>query len=128
MTHPITIVDRGRGLQLSTSRITVQDLVPYFQDNCADDEIIRWIPVLTAEEIAVVRQYYLDHRAAARRAGPPSGSGREAVRLQRLRFPNRKGPWKSVSSLARRSSINGCKQPLQRMKGQCHDIDKRTCR
>jgi hypothetical protein len=27
----IAIVDRGRGLQLSTSRITVQDLVPYFQ-------------------------------------------------------------------------------------------------
>ena len=64
MTHPITIIDCGRGLQLSTSRITVQDLVPYFQDNCSDAEIIRWIPTLTAEEIAVVRQYYLDHRAA----------------------------------------------------------------
>ena len=63
MTEPITIIDRGRGLQLSTSRITVQDLVPYFQDNCSDDEIIRWIPVLTADEIAVVRQYYADHRA-----------------------------------------------------------------
>jgi uncharacterized protein (DUF433 family) len=64
MAHPITIIDRdrGRGLQ-STSRITVQDLVPYFQDNCSDAEIIRWIPVLTAEEIGVVRQYYFDHRA-----------------------------------------------------------------
>jgi uncharacterized protein (DUF433 family) len=62
MTQSITIVDRGRGLQLSTSRITVQDLIPYFQDNCPDAEIIRWIPVLTAEEIGVVRQYYLDHR------------------------------------------------------------------
>jgi uncharacterized protein (DUF433 family) len=64
MTQPITIIDRGRGPQLSTSRITVQDLVPYFQDGCPDAEIIRWIPVLTAEEIAVVRQYYADHRAA----------------------------------------------------------------
>jgi uncharacterized protein (DUF433 family) len=64
MSQPITIIDRGRGPQLSTSRITVQDLVPYFQEDCPDDEIIRWIPVLTAEEIAVVRQYYLDHRAA----------------------------------------------------------------
>jgi uncharacterized protein (DUF433 family) len=63
MTDPITIVDRGRGLQLSTSRITVQDLVPYFQDGCPDEEIIRWIPILTVEEIAVVRQYYADHRA-----------------------------------------------------------------
>ena len=30
MKPEIQIVDRGRGLQLSTSRITVQDLVPYF--------------------------------------------------------------------------------------------------
>jgi hypothetical protein len=28
----IELVNRGRGLQLSTSRVTVQDLVPYFQD------------------------------------------------------------------------------------------------
>ncbi len=31
MKKTIEIVDRGRGPQLSTSRITVQDLVPYFQ-------------------------------------------------------------------------------------------------
>lgn len=31
MNTDIQIVDRGRGLQLSTSRVTVQDLVPYFQ-------------------------------------------------------------------------------------------------
>jgi len=34
MTAKIQIVDRGRGLQLSTSRITVKDLAPYFQE-CA---------------------------------------------------------------------------------------------
>ena len=62
MSEPITVVDRGRGLQLSTSRITVQDLVPYFQDNCPDEEIMRWIPVLTSEEIAVVRRYYSEHQ------------------------------------------------------------------
>jgi len=61
-TNPIEIVDRGRGLQLSTSRITVQDLVPYFQEGCSPDEIIRWIPTLTHEEIAVVERYYLDHK------------------------------------------------------------------
>jgi len=88
MTETITIIDRGRGPQLSTSRITVQDLVPYFQDDCPDAEIIRWIPILTAEEIAVVRQYYADHRAALdeqdRRIKEETA---EAVRLQRLRFP-----------------------------------------
>jgi hypothetical protein len=62
MNEPITIVDRGRGLQLSASRITLQDLVPYFQKHYADDEIIRWIPSLTSAEIAVVRRYYAEHQ------------------------------------------------------------------
>jgi uncharacterized protein (DUF433 family) len=58
----IEIVDHGRGLQLSTSRVTVQDLVPYFQEDCSCEEIIRWIPTLTAEEIAVALRYYRDHQ------------------------------------------------------------------
>jgi uncharacterized protein (DUF433 family) len=60
----IRIIDRGRGPQLSTSRVTVQDLVPYFQEGCAPEEIIRWIPTLTAEEIAVVERYHREHQAA----------------------------------------------------------------
>ncbi len=62
MTKTIEIVDRGKGPQLSTSRVTVQDLVPYFQEGCSHDEIIRWIPTLTAEEIAIVERYYRDHQ------------------------------------------------------------------
>jgi uncharacterized protein (DUF433 family) len=61
-TQTLQIVDRGRGPQLSTSRVTVQDLVPYFQDGCTYDEIIRWIPTLTAEEIAVAEGYYRAHQ------------------------------------------------------------------
>jgi uncharacterized protein (DUF433 family) len=107
MTPPITIIDRGRGPQLSTSRITVQDLVPYFHDGCSDAEIIRWIPVLTAHEIAVVRRYYADHRAeldeqdrhirerAARRRNPPEVEAirrRGAAKMAALReeFARRK--------------------------------------
>jgi uncharacterized protein (DUF433 family) len=62
MIKDITIVDHGRGPQLSTSRVKVQDLVPYFQEGCSAEEIIRWIPTLTTEEIAVVHQYYFDHQ------------------------------------------------------------------
>lgn len=62
MTTDITIVDHGRGPQLSTSRVKVQDLVPYFQEGCTAEEIIRWIPTLTTEEIAVVQRYYFDHQ------------------------------------------------------------------
>jgi uncharacterized protein (DUF433 family) len=62
MNRQIEIVDRGRGLQLSTSRVTVQDLVPYFQEGCSYEEIIRCIPTLTHEEIALVNRYYQDHK------------------------------------------------------------------
>src|SRR3984957_8617289 len=61
-TKTIEIVDRGRGPQLSTSRVTVQDLVPYFQEGCSHEEIIHWIPTLTTEEIAVVERYYGAHQ------------------------------------------------------------------
>jgi uncharacterized protein (DUF433 family) len=64
MKTPIQIIDQGRGLQLSTSRVTVQDLVPYFQEGCSFEEIIRWIPTLSCEEIAVVEQYYREHQEA----------------------------------------------------------------
>ena len=69
MQKEITLVDHGRGLQLSTSRITVHDLVPYFQNGCSDDEIIRWIPSLTHEEIPDRRAgSYRQHKRRARRA------------------------------------------------------------
>src|SRR5580693_2561187 len=64
MKSEIDIVDRGRGAQLSTSRVTVQDLVPYFQEGCSYDEIIRWIPTLTSAEITVVERYYREHQQA----------------------------------------------------------------
>jgi uncharacterized protein (DUF433 family) len=57
----IAIVDRGRGPQLSTCRITVQDLVPYFQRNCPHEKIMEVMPVLTVEEIEVVQQYMRDN-------------------------------------------------------------------
>jgi len=63
-TEPIQIVDHARGAQLSTSRVTVQDLVPYFQEGRTYEEIIRWIPSLTPEEIGVVERYYREHQQA----------------------------------------------------------------
>lgn len=58
----ITIVDRGRGPQLSSCRITVQDLVPYFQRNCSHAQIIEIMPTLTTKEIEVVEEYVSAHR------------------------------------------------------------------
>jgi uncharacterized protein (DUF433 family) len=61
MTKTIEIIDRGRGPQLSTSRITVQDVVPYLQQNCTNAEIMEVMPVLTVADIQVVQQYVRDH-------------------------------------------------------------------
>lgn len=59
----ITIIDRGRGPQLSTSRITVQDLFPYFQLGYSDEQIIREVmPSLSKAEIGVARRYVQDHQ------------------------------------------------------------------
>ncbi len=89
MSQEIQIVDRGRGLQLSTTRITVQDLVPYFQDGCSYEEIIRWIPTLTHEEIAVVERYYREHQAELDEQDRRIRAYRdEQIRLQQLRFPD----------------------------------------
>ena len=60
-TEAIQLVDHGRGPQLSTCRITVQDLLPYYRDAAASDEIRRWIPSLTDDEIAVLKDYIRDH-------------------------------------------------------------------
>src|SRR5438132_1319097 len=57
----LMIVDRGRGPQLSTSRITVQDVLPYYQEGATNEEIRRWIPALADEEIALLKDYIRNH-------------------------------------------------------------------
>lgn len=57
----LQIVDHGRGPQLSTCRITVQDLLPYYREGASNDEIRRWIPALNDDEIALVRKYIREH-------------------------------------------------------------------
>lgn len=84
----IQIVDRGRGPQLSTSRVTVQDLVPYFLSGCKFEEITRWLPTLTSEELAVVEQYYREHKVALDEQDRRVREFREAqIQRQRSRFP-----------------------------------------
>jgi uncharacterized protein (DUF433 family) len=55
-----TIVDRGRGPQLSNRRITVQHLLPLFKEDASDAEILRWYE-LSKAELDLLRQYYRDH-------------------------------------------------------------------
>ena len=64
MNKTIEITDRGRGPQLSTSRITVQDLVPYFQRNLTCEQILDIMPALTVEEVQVVKSYVQQNYAA----------------------------------------------------------------
>ena len=60
-TETLQIVDHGRGPQLSTCRITAQDLLPYYREGASNDEIRRWIPSLSDQEIALLRDYIRDH-------------------------------------------------------------------
>jgi hypothetical protein len=63
-----------------------------FQDGCSYDEIIRWLPSLTHEEIAVVERYYRQHRDELDEYERRVQDHRaEQVQSQRLRFPERKG-------------------------------------
>lgn len=111
-TETIDIVDRGRGPQLSTSRITVQDLVPYFQEGASTAEIIKWIPSLTDEEIGFVRNYYLQNQADLNEEDKQIRAYvAEQVRQQRLRFPPESRDERlarmKATMLARRKERNG---------------------
>ena len=64
-TDTIQIIDIGRGPQLSTSRVTVQDLVPYFREGCsleAIDRVRRGVQH-TLELIDRAKQKYRDELA-----------------------------------------------------------------
>jgi hypothetical protein len=60
-TQTLQIVDLGRGPQLSTCRITAQDLLPYYREGASNDEIRRWIPSLSDNEIALLKEYIRNH-------------------------------------------------------------------
>jgi uncharacterized protein (DUF433 family) len=63
MEGEISIVDRGRGPQLSTSRITIQDVLPYFQLGYSHEQIIREVmPSLSEAELEAARRYVEEHR------------------------------------------------------------------
>src|SRR5262245_53715034 len=96
-TEAVNIIDRGRGPQLSTCRITVQDLFPYIQQHFSHDEIRDIMPILSDEEIRVVEQYVSEHyeeiieqdrrireRAAKRQAPAEVEKVERQARLQRL--------------------------------------------
>ena len=88
MIETVELVDHGRGLQLSTSRITVMDLVQYFRKGLSYEEIRFGIPSLSNDEIAVVEEYYRANQAELDAADDRVNARRdEAIRKQRERFP-----------------------------------------
>ena len=88
MIAEVTLVDKGRGLQLSTSRITVMDLIQYFKHDWSYDQILQIIPALTREEIAVVEVHYRQHKEELDEKDRQVEEYREEqLRIQRERFP-----------------------------------------
>jgi uncharacterized protein (DUF433 family) len=108
MQREITIIHRGRGPQLSTSRITIQDIVPYFQLNYSYDQIREIMPSLSVAEIQVAERYFNEHREevlevdrrirarSATRKNPPEVEeilrrGREQIRARLAVIQSQKG-------------------------------------
>src|SRR5436190_21886361 len=81
-TETLRIVDSGRGPQLSTSRITVQDLLPYYREGASNEEIRRWIPSLTDNEISVLKDYISDHYDEVLRAEAEIKAYHERLRAE----------------------------------------------
>src|SRR5438093_2499864 len=61
MNEPITIVDRGRGPQLSSSRITVLDVFYYLHRGYDYDFIHRAMPSLSQEDFNAVAGKKMGH-------------------------------------------------------------------
>jgi uncharacterized protein (DUF433 family) len=55
------IEDRGRGPEISGTRITVYNLLPHFLDQTATEAFICQLYELTAEQVAAARAYILNH-------------------------------------------------------------------
>jgi len=98
----VEIIDRGRGPQLSTCRITVQDLVPYLQQKYTHEQILQIMPILTVPEIQAVERYFQDsydavmeqdrrirERTAARRKPVEVEEAERSQRLERLETARR---------------------------------------
>ena len=60
-TETLQIVDRGRGPQLSTSRITVLDVFYYLHRNYDFDLIHQAMPSLSREEFDAIVAYVTEH-------------------------------------------------------------------
>jgi hypothetical protein len=92
MSEEVTLVDHGRGPQLSNNRITVADLVPYFRRGRSYDDIMWAMPSLTPAEIALIEGYYREHKDELdERDRKIDEDWAERARLQRLRFPPLEG-------------------------------------
>jgi uncharacterized protein (DUF433 family) len=104
MTEEVTVIHTGRGPQLSNNRITVYDLVPYFRTGCTYEEIMRWIPSLSATDIALLEGYYRAHKDELDERDRKIDEYRaEQSRLQHLRFPSLEGtPEERMAQLRKR--------------------------
>ncbi len=74
------------------SRLLIAVAGPYFQEGLGNDEITRWIPSLTAQEIEAARAFYAEHRDELdnqdRRIRERTA---ERIREHRERFPETSG-------------------------------------
>jgi uncharacterized protein (DUF433 family) len=114
----IQIVDRGRGPQLSTSRITVQDLVPYLQQNYTNEQILEIMPVLTVPEIQAVERYVQENYDAVmdqdRRIRERSIASQKPVEVEETERKERKQRLDAARRLIRQKKQERSGDPASR--------------
>jgi hypothetical protein len=111
MEKAIALADRGRGVQLPMSRITIGEVVPYFQSDCSYDEIARWLPSLNHEKIAIFDRYYREHKEELDQHERAVFDHRaEQIQLLKLRFPEKQG--------SHRARLAQLKRLLKRRRGE----------
>jgi uncharacterized protein (DUF433 family) len=59
--QPIAVINRGRGPELAGTRITIYNVLPYFEDGWTDSAIAE-VHNLSCDQVVALRNYFEQHR------------------------------------------------------------------
>jgi uncharacterized protein (DUF433 family) len=104
--QPIAVINRGRGPELAGTRITIYNLLPYFEDGWSDSAIAE-VYNISCDQILALRNYFEQHK--------------EEVPLKNGKILERIAQGNAPEVEARRSKshtkLEALKEELQRKRG-----------
>jgi uncharacterized protein (DUF433 family) len=117
--QPVSIIDRGRGPELAGTRITIFDLIPYFEDDWTDASIALWFG-LSSAQVQAMRKYLAENKesvmadnarilARIARGNPPEVEAKRAGSRAKLRALKEKLSQKRVEEQNGEGNSRRCK-------------------